>query len=217
METEKQKFKEMTLGGKLEHIWEYYKLALLGITLGVALIVYIVVRIVMPDPESILNVTLVNAYPQAGMNGNVFERYLTEQGYNPKEETIAVNAGLYLGTEMANPTNATVFQALLAMTLVGEIDLLAGDAGIIDMIGSGNGFLEIDEVLPTELLEKYQDSLYTVTVPESGEEYVCAIRLPKGNPLEQDGYYEADVVAGIPYTAQHPEMAREMLLYLLGE
>lgn len=217
METEKQKFKEMTLGGKLEHIWEYYKLALLGITLGIALIVYIIVKIAMPDPVSILNVTLVNAYPQAGMDGNVFERYLTEQGYNPKEETIAVNAGLYLDTEMANPTNASAFQALLAMTLVGEIDLLAGDAGIVDMIGSGNGLLEMDEVLPAELLEKYQDSLYTVVAPESGEEYVCAIRLPAGNPLEQDGYYAADVLAGIPYTAQHQEMAKEMLLYLLGE
>lgn len=217
METEKKTFKTMTVGEKLEHIWEYYKLALLIIALAVGLIIYIIYKLVAPGPDSILNVTMVNSYPLNVEGEDTFDRYLREHGYDPKDETVAVNSTLYLDANNASQSSAVAFQALLAMSMVGEIDLLIGDETVFQLFGSGNGLLEIDTVLPEELLEKYQDDLYTARAQDTGEEFVCGIRLPKGNPLEQDGYYGEGVMAGIPYTAVNQDEAKEMLLYLLGE
>lgn len=217
MRTEKQAFKTMTVGEKLEHIWEYYKLPIFGIVLALILIIYIIVKLVSPDPDSILNVVLVNASPMAVEGEDVFERYLTEHGYDKEEETITVNAVLHLDPNEASQSSAVGYQALTAMTVAGEIDLLGGDEAVFDLLSLGNGMMGLDTVLPQEVLERYQDSLYTVENPETGEKVTSGIWLPEGNPLEKDGYYLTGALVGIPYTSANQEMAKEMLLYLLGE
>ena len=219
MGSERKAFKAMSAGEKLEHIWEYYKLVLFGIIVALILIIYVVSKLLSPDPESILNVTLVNANSMMVEEGeDVFFRYLVEHDYDTRRETIAVNDALHVNRNEVSESSSVGIQALAAMTLVGEIDLLAGDEGVFEILAVGNGMMEMDSILPEELMEKYRGSLYTVKVEETGEEHTCGIRLPAGNPLEQDGYYFGpDTLVGIPYTAVHQDMAKEMLLYLLGE
>lgn len=217
METRKKTFQSMTIREKAEHIWEYYKPVLLGIVLAAALIIYIIMKIVSPEPESVLNVTLVNAASYNMEEEDVFERYLREQGYDPQKETISVNTGLFLDPDGMSQGSAASYQALVAMTMVGEIDLLGGDQEILELLGANGGLMDMGDILNEEQLERYADRLYTATDAETGTAYVCGIRLPQDNPLTADGYYGENVWAAVPYTAAHQELAKEFLLYLLGE
>lgn len=211
------KFEDLSLKQKVEHIWEYYKPVIFGIVAAIAVIVYIIVKIVTPEPDIIMNAVLINANTMEAPEEDTFVRYLQEYGYDTETETISVNASMYLDRENASQSSAASFQALVAMTMVGEIDLLLGDNTAIDMLGSGSGLMELEDILPPETLEKYKDRLYTVEDAETGALYVCGIQLPEGNPLQQDGYYGDYVLAAIPYTATHPDIAKEVLMYLLGE
>lgn len=219
MQTEKESFQNMTIGKKLEHIWEYYKLPLLIIALVLFILIYTIVKLVSPEPEVLMNAALVNASPMLTDEGgeDTFDRYLKEHGYQPEEVTIGVNASLYFDPEQMSESNAVSVQALAAMVMVGEIDLLTGDEGVFDLLAQGNGLLAMEDVLPAEIYEKYQDRLYTVMEQESGQELVCGIWLPDVNSLTRDGYYLTKVLAGIPATATNPDMAKEVLLYLLEE
>ena len=219
MATERTKtFREMTFKEKIEHIWEYYKLAIFGIAAVLALIIYIIYKILNPDPDVILGVTLVNSYSQPEAEGNlIFEQYLIDNGYNIEEETISVNSSLYISADGMSQADLASSQALIAMNMVGEIDILAGDEYVIGMIGMNGGLMEIEDVLTPEQLEKYADRLYTVEDSESGETYVCALKLPEGNLLTEAGYYSGDVWAGIPITSERQDLAKKVFTYLLGE
>ncbi len=222
--TERTKaFKDMTFGEKIEQIWAYYKPVLLAIVLGVSLIIYIIYKIINPDPDIILNVALVNsvaAYQEQTEEDDLFTRYLKENGYNPEEETISVSANLYLtedgsGGEMDMATS----QSLMARIAASDIDILAGDKFILDMFGADGGFLEIREIFTEEQMEKYADNLYTAVDEETGEEYVCGLKLPESNLLTAEGYYGTEVWMAIPVTAneEHIQLAKEVFIYLLGE
>ncbi len=219
MATERKKtFQEMTVREKIEHIWEYYKLAVFGIIAGVALIIYIIMKILNPDPDVILGVTLVNSYSRmTGESENIFEQYLLDNGYNPEEETISVNESLYISEGGMGQSDMASLQALMAWTSVGEIDILAGDENVMNMLGNSGGLLEMEEVLTPAQMEQYGDRLYTTKDPETGQEYVCALKLPEGNLLNKAGYYSGDVWVGIPSTSKRQELAIKIFNYILGE
>ena len=213
------KFEDLTFKQKIEHIWEYYRLLILGIILGVWLIVYIIVKIVTPEPEVLMHVVLVNANSMEVAEEDTFDRYLAEHGYDPKEMTISVNASMYLdfdNNEMME-SNVASQQVLAAMMMIGEIDLLVANEDAFLTVGGNEAMMSVEEILPEELLEKYQDRFYIYTNPETGEEAACGIWLDEKNPLIQDYYYFGKALAGIPYTATNVDLAKEMLLILLGE
>lgn len=214
---EKMTFKTMTIGEKIEHIWEYYKLVVIGIVAAVAIIIYAIVKVVTPEPDVVMNAILVNANSFEIQEENTFQRYLKENNYDLENEIIDVNSTMYLDKDGDSQASAISYQALTAWIMVGEIDLLIGDEGVIDMLCAGQGLIEMEEILSEEMFEKYKDRLYTVEDVENGVTYVCGIWLPEENPLKQDGYYTGEVLAAIPYTAEHMDTAKDVLLYLLGE
>ncbi len=217
MEKIQTPFRKMPLKQKLEHIWEYYKLAIFGIAGGIALIIYIIYKAVTPDPEAALNVTLVNANGYQVVEEDTFIRYLKEQGYDTTLETAYVNTSLTLDGERGGQATATSMQVLSAMVMVGEIDLLVGDEYTLQVVGSGGGLMPMDELLTPEQMEQYADRLYAVENPDTGEQQVCGIRLGENNLLVQDGYYFTEVLASVPYTAVHTELAADMITYLLEQ
>lgn len=163
-----------------------------------------------------MNVTLVNASAYQSEE-DAFTRYLTEKGYNPQEQTISVTAGLYLSAEGMGQMEMASLQALMARSAAGDIDLLVGDEYTLSVLGNGGGLLEMEDILSPEQMEKYKDRLYTARNQETGETFVCGLKLPESNLLTADGYYSEEVWAGIPYTAANSELAKDVFQYLLGE
>lgn len=222
--TERTKeFKDMTFGEKIEQIWAYYKPVLLAIVLGVSLIIYIIYKIINPDPDIILNVALVNsiaAYQEQTEEDDLFTRYLKENGYNPEEETISVSTNLYLTEDgSGGQMDMATSQSLMARVAASDIDILAGDKFILDMFGADGGLMDMQTILTEEQMEKYADNFYTAVDEETGEEYVCGLKLPEGNLLTAEGYYGTEVWMAIPVTVneEHVQLAKEVFVYLIGE
>lgn len=219
MATRDTSFKELTVKQKVEHIWEYYKPAIFGIVIAVCLIVYVIYKILNPDPDILMTAVLVNASAIDVAEENVFVRYMNENDINQEEETISIRTNLTIDSENASAAQMTISsrQVLSAMLSINEIDLLVANEETFDMMGMSGAMMSGEELLPTELVEKYADRFYTVKNEESGDTFVCGIWLGENNPLMEDGYYYESMIAGIPDNAANPELAKEMLLILLGE
>ena len=207
-ERSKEVYHTLPLGKKIQYIVQYYRVVLILIAAGIAILIWAIYKILHPDPTSLLEVTLVEAATPLGDEADVFDRFFEENGYNAEEEEISV-------TVMDSTTYTS--QLLMARLMTGEIDLLAGDEDTAEMLVEGEGLLELEELLPDDVLEEYADSLYYAEDPETGEEHAYAVLLPEGNVLVQDGYYADAVYVGIAYTAEHPEMAEMMIEYLLEQ
>lgn len=214
MQSEKEAFRAMTVREKAEHIWEYYKLPLLGIALVVILVAYIVYKALNPDPEAILNVAMVNASTLAVPEKDAFERYLEEQGYDLEEETAIVDASIFMDN---SPEDYAIMETVMARIMVGDLDILIGDEEVLDGLGAIGAFTDMHELLPEEALERHEDKLIYMEPQEGGDPVAGGIWLPEGNPLEEDGYYYEPVAISLIYNGQNKELARDVLLYLLGE
>lgn len=210
---DKNKFKEMTFGQKAQYIWEYYKIPIFGIILGIITIVILIVGLIRKDPEVVLNVCMVNANQYQVAEEDVFDRYLKEQGYNPQTQTIQIKGNYKMG--VGHEVDFTSFQAINTAMSMGQLDLIIGDETVFLTFGTGRGFKSLSEILTPELMEKYEDQLYTVLDDETKEPVICGIWLPKENELVKDGYYKEGVLVGVPYSVTNQELATEMLLYLL--
>lgn len=207
-EWSKEVYHTLPLGKKIQYIVQYYRVVLILIAAGIVILIWGIYKILHPDPTSLLEVTLVEAATPLGDEADVFDRFFEENGYNAEEEEISV-------TVMDSTTYTS--QLLMARLMTAEIDLLAGDEDTAEMLVEGEGLLELEELLPDDVLEEYADSLYYAEDPETGEEHVYAVLLPEGNVLVQDGYYADAVYVGIAYTAEHSEMAETMIEYLLEQ
>lgn len=211
-------FKDLTFKEKIQQIWDYYKPVIFGIAFAVWLIIYIIYKILNPDPDVLMTAVLMNSSTIDVAEKDVFTRYLEENGYNPEEETISTRTNLSIDTENAGAAQITLSsqQVLMAMLSAGEVDLLVGTEDSFDMLGT-DGLMRAEEILPTELAEKYRDRFYIVKNQETGEKLAGGIWLEEGNPLMEDGYYHEKMLVGIPTTATNVDMAKELLLILLEE
>ncbi len=202
----KEVLKTLGFAGKVQYIWDYYKLVLVLIVAAIAIIIYFTYRFLHPDPEYILDVTLVEGATPIDDTGNVFEQYMDDNGYDRSEQDISV-------VVMESTTYTT--QLLMARLMTGEIDMMTGDVDIMDMLYEGQALLELEDLVSAELLEEYADCLYWAEDPDTGEEHVYAIQLKDGNALMQQAYYAENVYVCIAYTAEHVETGISVMEYLL--
>ena len=119
-------FKDLTFKEKIQQIWDYYRPVIFGIAFAVWLIIYIIYKILNPDPDVLMTAVLMNSSTIDVAEKDVFTRYLEENGYNPEEETISTRTNLSIDTENAGAAQITLSsqQVLMAMLSAGEVDLL---------------------------------------------------------------------------------------------
>ncbi|MCC8151252.1 MAG: hypothetical protein LIO96_07320 [Lachnospiraceae bacterium] len=75
-ERSKEIYHTLPVGKKIQYIFQYYKIILVLIAAGIGVFVYIIVRTLHPDPETILEVALVEAATPMGDEADVFDRFL---------------------------------------------------------------------------------------------------------------------------------------------
>ena len=54
-------FKELTFKKKIDYLWDYYKIPIIGIISAFAIIIYILYLTFRHVPDDILNITLINS------------------------------------------------------------------------------------------------------------------------------------------------------------
>ncbi|MCD8365014.1 MAG: hypothetical protein LUC83_04230 [Clostridiales bacterium] len=193
---------------KIQYIFEYYKVVVILIVIGIGILIYAVFKILHPDPEPVLGVALVEAATPTEDEEDVFDQFLTENGYNPEEDFISIEVMDY-----AAYTSPILITRMMAQT----VDLLAADQDTVESLVEGGRLMELEDLLPESLLEEYSDNLYCEEDSQTGETHVYAVLLPEDNALTENGYYEDAVYIGIAYSAEHVEAAEAMMEYLLNE
>ena len=219
MATRDTSFKELTWKQKIEHIWEYYKWIIMGSIFGVCVLGYVFSVIFAPKKDVLMSAALVNVESAEAAEPDTFIRYLEEKGYNTEEETINVNTGFIIDLEYLDEATVTTYQKMTALMMVGDLDLMVGDEAMFAHLAKNGCMKDLKEVLPEETIAKYEEQgrLCWIEEPDLGYEILCGIWTEEENLLKKDGYYSGKVLVGIPYTATHVEMAKDLLLILLGE
>lgn len=209
------KFKELTTKEKIEYIWDYYHLHILGALFG-ALLLTMFIYSWVTEKEATLSVVMINT-PEGSSadeydNVEGFDAFLEEYGYEVYDGAIEMISGYTLSD--GEKTNAEIKRSLEAYLGAGIPHVLFGTGEVyMDYVDMGV-FADLSELLPEELLKKYEDQL--IYSDNNGEEapYPCAIYLENNAWVMGNGYYE-DCYFGILAQAPSMEVATDFAEYIL--
>ncbi len=199
--------KQMKFWQKVRYYIRYYPYILIIIIAVVLLIIWGIYRYMQPNPDTILDVQLVQADPVGDGSEGVFEQFIVDSDMDPKEETVTVN--------VVEPS-IYVNQLVLTAVMAGDVDMVIGDDDAMSMLTGGTFFLNLDDIISESLLEEYAGRLYIAEDVQTGEEHVYAILLEDDNPLIQEGYYTEPMWVGIAYNTEREETAVSLMEYLLS-
>ena len=207
-----EKFKAMTPKQKLEHIWEYYRWHILvAVVLVFSLGSWIYGAVTEKDP--IMQVEMINAYGNTP-NSEAFQEFLEQEGLPYYEDAVIVGKNI----QMTGPdpsANYAAAQMLFCTLAAGEPDLIFWDTDQVIPQLDGGPLLDLREILPEELLEKYEDSLVYAADGENGEDYPCGIYLQK-NPWIVDKMYYVNCTVSVAVSCRDRKLAGDFITYLLA-
>lgn len=97
-----------------------------------------------------------------------------------------------MGTSISSYEAYAGLEKTMAMITTNELDIIAGDKEAFDYFCKADCFHDLTTILPTEVLDKFEDQLYYYTNAETGETRPVGIRINNAPKLVEHHYYVGD-------------------------
>lgn len=216
--SQKEYMKEMKKTKRAAYIWYYYKWFIL-LAIGLAIVfISLGVYAYRTPTDYMAEVVLVNADTIETDKSTYFDDFITEMGYEEGYDYLLVDTSMQLDLDEANSSNSSTYQVLAAMFLTGEIDVYVSEPQLFDMMAANEGFRDLREVLPEDILEKYADKLYYCEDAETGESVPVGIMLDESALYTEETIFNDEApIAGVGSQSGKLEIDADLLLYFLGE
>lgn len=206
------KLKRLSSKERVEYIWDYYRWHILAIIFAVYLLVTMIIHI-MEYKESILDIVMINSNFQSSEQGEKFDDFLLNYGYDLDEYCVNVNSSVRLGVDIEG-AYASV-SLLAALIDADEADVFFWKDDEFDAYIDDGLLIDLSEFLSQDELEKYKDDFFYTYSDEQKDTYPCAIILKENHPwIVNYGKYNHCYV-GVSCNTKSLETARNFIVFLL--
>lgn len=212
----KEKWQKMTPKQKREHVWEYYKLPIIGILIVLAVAGWFIhYELTYVEPQMQIIMTDMSV-PLS--DDSVYHDFLTEYGYEAYDRAIALNQNMYFSLDSEDPTmfenNGRSYELLFAMMATQTQDVLFTQPTVYGSCAAEGAMMDLSKVIPQEVLDAFSDHLFFVRDEETGEEYPCGVNV-SGNPWMEKVQKDYKGYVGIINTTDDPQKAADFITYFL--
>ena len=165
----KNDMKDMTFKEKLAHLWEYYKwFAIVTVVLIVAA-VSVVCSVVENSKDLAFGGAVVNLTVSEEGSAYLKEGWFEEMGCDPQKQKIELDSLFVPNLDMPGTDTQYALSNVTKLTTMiagGHIDYVMADAYSIHYLCSSGAFSPLTQVIPAELLGKFEGKLVEL---EDGE------------------------------------------------
>lgn len=203
-------FMSLSLGKKLEFIWDYYRFAILAVICVAIILIPSVVR-VFTHRDPVLKLTMVNSLTMQDDPERGFREFLETYGYST-EDSVETRTIYASESDMQGIQGIQVLSAEIA---AGGRDVLIGPPELIAFYGQEGALKDLSEQLPEDVLDQFAGSLIYCDEEGKTERYPCAVLLTENRWIMENQYYFEDCCVGILYRGDNPEAAVQFLQFLL--
>lgn len=157
---QKTPFKELTFSQKIQYIWDYYKLPIFLVIIGI-IAVTTFIRGRLAQKNTILNVLCVNVENSTteDNSADIFNDFLTDNGYDLSKDEIALNKNIYVDVDK-NGLDYQNMAALTAYFASNEYDICFMDDKTFDYYAKNVCFEDISKYLDKPSLKNIRTGLY---------------------------------------------------------
>jgi len=157
---------------RLKYFVDYYKVHFIVAVLVVVIIIS-AIRWYTNIKTSILEVLVINGQVTEELNyQEIIDGYASTLTYNEKEEELLIDPNYQIDIYATDQYNQTNVQKVFMNVAVGELDVMLCDEDFMKLTRAQDCACDLSQVLPKEMLEKYEDKLIWYDFPkeEVGEE-----------------------------------------------
>lgn len=179
---------------KLSHIWDYYKVPIIGIPLIFLLIAYVFISFSSPDEES-FSIYIINQELSLDNAKLLTESTQTALSSPHTPESVLVEHSLYINRENSDPDSQMVFTASISAH---TIDVMISDVLFLEQYAPMEALLDLTELLPETDLQRL--SPFLLEAPDgNGESKIYGIDVSSCSFL-QDCSFDAPVLTIAKYS-----------------
>ena len=214
---EREKIKEISgTGKKIEYIWEYYKLWIIGIVFCIWFVTFAVRQYTTSLKDYRCFVVFANTYADAGDHSKLWEDYVEYAGIDLHEEAVRFDANSYFDY-LKGVTGNSYFEAFVAYADSGTLDAIVMGRDSLTALGKTGRLLDLNSDACSSIRAKYGDRfLYAVPLDEeysTGEVPVC-IDISDSRLVSEYGIYSEPCALGIGALSENVESVELFLDFL---
>lgn len=219
----KIKFRELSLQGKLEHLWEYYRFHFGGALLLILLLIGGIFAWIEDAKPDILNGYLLNSNWGDEQAFLLLQKYADAKGYDLGEGNAYFNSSVYIDVRLKDQMSSVAYTKVMSDLDMKEIDFFFCNEEMFQYFGEKEAFLNLSEALPKDFLQQFENKLLTTnTYDENGtivDTYIAGIDIsdsPVLLAMEKDRniYEDSPIILSIPYNTMRSKRVMEFISFL---
>ena len=214
---EREKIKGISgTGKKIEYIWDYYKLWIIGIIFLIWFVTFAVRQYTTNLRDYRCFMIFANTYADAGDHSKLWEDYIEYAGIDLREETVRFDANSYFDY-LKGVTGNSYFEAFVAFADSGTLDAIVMGRDSLTALGRTGRLLDLNSEACASIREKYGDRfLYTVPIDTeySTEEVPVCIDISDSRLVSEYGIYSEPCAIGIGALSKNVEAVEQFLDFL---
>lgn len=213
-----RKTKDMSLKGKLGYFWDYYRIHT-AVVLVVLAFTVMFIRQYRANKDYAFYAVLLNVDTTRIQNDQWSDEFSEYAGIDTEEYATAIDTSFIISNDNYSEYSITSREKLVVMIASNIIDIIVADTETFESQAQSECYVNLEAVLPKEILDKYSDYLYYTDAatfeatenalysddeqpsadtfiinhhdPSSMEQPIpVGICLPKGNKLIETGCYD---------------------------
>lgn len=219
-------FRELSAEKKLEYFWDYYRFHFFGILILLVFIIGSLLIFRQNSKPDILNGYLLNTNWGDDLAKELLKEFADAKGYDLEKGNAYFNSSVFIDTNTKDQMSTVAYTKVMTDLDMKEIDFFFCNQEMFDYFGQKETFLNLNENLPQEFLDKFGDKLVSTTVyGENGtvlNTYDAAIDISDSPVLakmqeKRKLYDENTILLSIPYNTTRLDRTLEFIEFLYEE
>ena len=213
--SERRKISALSRRAKIEYIWQYYKLWIIGISFLLFFTVYVTVHRLTVPADNWFYVTFANTYAEVGNGSELWREFVDAAGYDVREKNVYFNNSCYF--DPSDTRYNAYYTYFVAYVEAGTLDAITMERGDLELLGARGRLLDLSG---GPFAEKYAERLvYAIPAnPEYGADPLpIGIDLSDSRLVTDFRVYEGSCALGISANCPHPDAVEKFLDYVLSD
>ena len=203
---------------KLQYVWDYYKLWIIGIVCVVAFVIYFIVARAMTPNDNWFYITIANTQADADNNSRIWKDFVEYSGYDTREKNVYFNTNCYFDpfSEKVNQ----YYTYFVAYVDAGTLDLITMEKDDLQKLGERGRLLDLSRPEAAEIMAKYEDRLiYATPIDEeySKDPVPIGIDLSDSAMVNKYHIYGDSCAVGVSANCPHMDAVLKFLSFVLED
>jgi len=212
---EREKLRELTPKEKVQYIWSYYYLWIIGISAFLAISIFLTVRITTSIKEEWLYAMFANTMADAGNGSGMWKDFTEFSGLDLKEKRVEFNAEAYFDYLKNQAKGNDYYNAFVALTDAGILDIITMETPSLAALAESGRLTDLNLERCQPLRDRYADRLVYFHGVEG--DIPVGIDVSDSKLVTRYGLYRDSCALGIGAQSQKMEIIALFLQFILEE